>query len=448
MQLFHGTYRGRPRLFSYFTVAVLALVALALAATAGAAQLIDRIVAVVNDDVITASELEQNLERSIQKLRQQTGPGQLPPRQVLRRQLLERMVIDRIQIQRAKERDIQVSAQEVDDAVARVARQNNLGVPRFRQALKRQGVDYADYRQRLKEQIMRSRLSDGAVRSKIHITEEEVDSYLARQGKSGEDQFEYKLQHILVAVPEGTSPEETAELRRKAEDLRARVTEGEAFATVAAAESDGQNALEGGDLGWFKPGELPEPVLAEVEAVEPGHLSRVVRTPSGFHVFRVTERRRTESARETQVKARHILLRTDSGRSPQQARARAAQIKRRLEQGASFAQLARQFSEGPSSGEGGNLGWVSRGEMAPEFEEALFSLSEGEIGGPVRTQFGVHIAQVLETRERAIDSEKERKQARQALRNRKTRERMEQWQRRLRAQAFVDIRLDDQEASN
>ncbi|MFB6261067.1 MAG: peptidylprolyl isomerase, partial [Thiohalorhabdaceae bacterium] len=412
---------------------------------AGAAQLVDRIVAVVNDEVITATELEQNLERSIQQLRQRTGSGELPPRRVLRKQLLERMVIDRIQIQRAKERDIQVSAQEVDDAVARVARQNNLSVARFRQALKRQGVDYGDYRQRLKEQIMRTRLSEGAVRSKIHITEEEVDSYLARQGKSGDKQFEYKLQHILVAVPEQASPAKTEKLRQKAEDLRARVTQGEAFANVAAAESDGQNALEGGDLGWFKPGELPEPILAEVEAVEPGHLSRVVRTPSGFHIFRVTERRRMESAQETQVKARHILLRTDSGRSPQQARARAAEIKRRLEQGANFAEMARQYSEGPSAEDGGNLGWVSRGEMASDFEELIFSLPEGEIGGPVRTQFGVHIAQVLETRKRAIDPKEERKQARQALRKRKTRERMEQWQRRLRAQAFVDIRLGEKE---
>jgi len=412
--------------------------------TAGAAQLVDRIVAVVNDDVITTTELEQNLARSIQQLRQRMGPGNLPPRSVLRRQLLERMIMDRIQVQRAEERGIQVSAQEVDDAVERVARQNGLSVTRFRQALQQQGVDYADYRERLKEQILRSRLADGAVRAKVHITEEEVDAYLARQGKGGGEQYEYKLQHILVAVPEEASPGKTETLRGKAEGLRQRVTGGEAFAKVAAAESDGQNALDGGDLGWFKPGELPAPVLTEVEALDAGQVSRVIRTPSGFHLFKVTERRRMEAARETQVQARHILLRTDSGRSPQEARALASELKRRIEKGADFGELARQFSEGPSAKEGGSLGWVSRGQMVPGFEELIFSLAENEIGGPVRTQFGVHIAQVTDTRQKAIDPEDERKKARQALRTRKTRERMDQWQRELRAQAFVEIRLESQ----
>ena len=366
--------------FRPLSAAFPALLLLLASTAASAAQLVDRIVAVVNDEVITATELEQNLERSIQQLRQ---------------------------------------------------------------VLQRQGIDYADYRERLKEQILRSRLADGAVRSKVHITEEEVDSYLARQGKAGDKRFEYKLQHILVAVPEGASPDKTEKLRREAEQLRNRVTGGEAFAKVAAADSDGQNALEGGDLGWFKPGELPAPVLAEVEAVAPGHVSRVVRTPSGFHIFKVTDRRAMEGAQETQVKARQILLRTDSGRSPQQARALASELKRRIDNGADFAELAQQFSEGPSAKQGGSLGWVSRGEMVPEFEELIFSLAEGEIGGPVRTQFGVHIAQVLNTREKAIDPEDERKQARQALRTRKTRERMDQWMRELRAQAFVEIRLDD-----
>ena len=325
---------GAP--FRHLAAACFTAGLLLAAAAAPAAQLVDRIVAVVNDEVITTTELEQNLDRSIQQLRQRMGPGNLPPRDVLRRQLLERMIMERIQVQRAQERGIQVSAQEVDDAVARVAEGNGLSVARFREVLQRQGVDYADYRDRLKEQILRSRLTDGAVRAKVHVTDEEVDSYLARQGKADSERFEYKLQHILVAVPEGASPDKTEQLRTRTEDLRARVTGDEAFAKVAAAESDGQNALDGGDLGWFKPGELPAPVLTEVEALGPGEVSRVVRTPSGFHLFKVTERRQTEAAKETQVKARHILLRTDSGRSPQQARALASELKRRIDNGADF----------------------------------------------------------------------------------------------------------------
>ena len=430
-------------------LAALILLAGAAAASrpATGAEVLDRIVAVVNDDVITATELEQRLNRSRAQLRQRMGPENLPPRNVLRRQLLDRMIVDRLQIQRAKERGIQVSAQEVDDAVGRMAQQNGMTPGQFRQALQRQGMDYADYRQQLEEQILRSRLRNQAVRAKVHVTEEEVDSYLARQGKSGDQRYEYKLQHILVAVPEEASPEQAEELQGEAESLRRRITGGEGFTKVAAAESDGQKALEGGELGWFKPGELPAPVLAEVEAVEPGHMSRVVRTPSGFHIFKVTDRRAMEAATETQVQARHILLRTDRGRSPEEARALANELLSRIRGGADFADLARQFSEGPSGKEGGALGWVSRGQMVPEFEELIFSLEAGDLGGPVRTQFGIHIAEVTDKRQQAIDPENSRKSARNALRTRKTRERTDQWLRQLRAQAFVEIRLDEPGAS-
>ncbi|KPV40748.1 hypothetical protein AN478_05715 [Thiohalorhabdus denitrificans] len=411
---------------------------------APAAQLVDRIVAVVNDEAITATELEQALQQSISNLRQRMGPGNLPPRQVLRRQLLDRLIIDRIQLQRARERGIQVSAQEVDQAISRVARQNNMAPGQFRQALRRQGIDFGQYRERLEEQILRSRLQDREVRSKVHVTDEEVESYLARKGQGGRQRYEYELQHILVEVPEQASPEETDRLRTKAEGLRERIRGGEQFGKVAAAESDGQNALEGGALGWFQPGELPAPVLAEVEAVEPGHLSRVVRTPSGFHLFKVTDRRAEESAQETQVKARHILLRTDSGRSEREARRLAGDLLQRVRSGqGDFAALARQFSDGPSARDGGALGWISRGEMVQPFEELVFSLEPGTYGGPVRTQHGIHIVEVQEERQKTIDPEDRQKAAQNALRTRKTRERMDQWLRQLRAQAYVDIRLDE-----
>ncbi len=407
------------------------------------ARLVDRIAAVVNDEVITLTELEQKLQRSIQQLRRRVGKGRLPSRKILRRQLLERMILNRIQLQRAQERDIQISAQALDKAVSRIAQQNGLSMDRFRRVLSRRGVDYADYRQKLREKLRRERLINQAVRSQVHVTDEEVASFLARHGSSSEPRYEYKLQHILVAVPEEAPPEKAENLRRQANQLRERIIEeGEKFAKVAAAESDGQNALEGGNLGWFKPGELPSAVAAEIEGVEPNHLSRVIRTPSGFHLFKVTDRRKLETTKETQVKARHIMLRVGSGRSSDQARALAQELKNRLKSGANFTQLATQFSEGPAAREGGNLGWVSRGELVPGLEELLFSLAPGQIGGPVRTQLGIHIAKVLNKREKAVNPENKHKQARQALRTRKTRERMDQWLRELRAQAYVEIRLE------
>jgi len=417
---------------------------LLLPLAAHGAQLVDRIAAVVNDDVITVSELEGRLQQAIQQLSQRMGEANLPPRAELRRQLLERMILNRIQIQRAEQRGIQVSAQELDEAVNRIAQENELSVDRFREALQQRGIEYADYRDRLREQLIRERLTNQAVRAQIHITDEEVESYLARQGTTTSQRYEYNLQHILVAVPEEASPEQTENLKAKAQRLHERVTEGgEGFGKVAAAESDGQNALDGGELGWFQAGELPEPVTAEIEGVEPGHVSRVVRTPSGFHLFQVTDRREKETGKETQVEARHIVLRTDSGQSSEQARALARELKERLQGGADFRRLASQFSEGSSAQEGGSLGWVSRGELAPGLEELLFSLEPGQIGGPVQTQLGIHVAEVLDRREKEIDPEDKRKQARQALRTRKTRERMDQWTRELRAQAYVDIRLEE-----
>ncbi|MFP4560695.1 MAG: peptidylprolyl isomerase [Thiohalorhabdus sp.] len=412
---------------------------------APAAQPVDRIVAVVNDEAITATELEQALQQAISELRQRMGPGNLPPRQVLRRQILDRLIIDRIQLQRAREQGIQVSAQEVDQAIGRVAQQNNMAPGQFRQALRSQGIDFAQYRQQLEEQILRSRLQDREVRSKVQVTDEEVESYLARQGQGGPQRYEYQLQHILVEVPEEASPEEADRLRDKTEELRERIRDGEQFGKVAAAESDGQNALEGGELGWLQPGELPAPVLAEVEAVEPGHLSRVVRTPSGFHLFKVTDRREVKSTEESQVKARQILLHTDAGRTEREAQRLAEDLLERVRTGeADFADLARQFSDGPSAQDGGALGWISRGEMVQPFEELVFSQEPGTYGGPVQTQDGIHIVEIQDKREKTIDPEDREKAAQNALRTRKTRERMDQWLRQLRAQAFVDIRLDEQ----
>lgn len=420
---------------------ILALALAGLTQPAPAAQLVDGIAAVVNDEVITLSELDRQMEQTLSQLRQRMGPDRIPPRDTLRRQLLDRMITDRIQIQRAKERGIEVSQQEVDQAVARVARNNNLSVPQFRQAVQRRGMDYGDYRQQLREQILRNRLVNQTVRSQVHVTDQEVESYLARQGQ-GDNRHEYKLQQILVSVPENATPEKTEERRQQARQLLEQLEGGEEFARVAAAESDGQNALDGGELGWLKPGELPASVLAAVEALEPGEHTDVVRTPSGFHIYRVQERRPVSGASQSQIRARHILLRTDSGRTTAEARSLARELVSRIRDGADFSELAAQYSEGPSASEGGSLGWVARGEMVPAFEEAAFGLSEDEVAGPVETQHGIHVIQVTDQREKEIDPDNQRKSAREALRTRKTRERMDQWLRQLRAQAYIDIRLD------
>lgn len=420
---------------------LLALTLLGVTTPAPTAQLVDGIAAVINDEVVTLSELDREMERTLAQLRQRMGPDKIPPRDTLRRQLLDRMIMDRLQIQRARERGLEVSQQEVDQAVARVARNNGLSVPQFRQAVQRQGMDYGEYRDRLKEQVLRNRLVNQAVRSQVNVTDQEISSYLSRHGQGG-DRHEYKLQQILVSVPENASPDQTDQRRQRARRLLERLDSDESFASLAAAESDGQKALEGGELGWFRPGELTAAVLTAVEPLQSGDHTGVVRTTSGFHIFRVQERRPLSSATQSQIRARHILLRTDAGRSKAEARSLAQQLVSRIRDGADFAELAGQYSEGPSGKEGGSLGWVSRGDMVPGFEEAIFAMSPGEVRGPVETQYGIHVVQVTDKRDKEIDPDNQRRAAREALRTRKTRERMDQWLRQLRAQAYIDIRLD------
>ena len=409
-------------------------------AAAPAAQVVDRLAAVVNDEVITLSELNEKLAQAVRQLRQRSQGRRLPPRDVLRQQLLDRMIDEKLQVQKAEERGLQVADEEVDRAVRRMARQNNLSVARFRQVLQQRGIDYGTYREQIRKRLLRQRLQNRMVRAKIQITDQEVESYLQRQGEAG-NRNEHKLQHILVAVPEEASPDQVDKLRSEARKLRQRIQEGAAFGQVAAAESDGQKALEGGDLGWMKPGALPPAVQSEMEALDDGQLSRVVRTPSGFHLFKLQDRRPLQSAEEVQIRARQILIRTDSGRTKRQARQQAQELLERAQNGASFAKLAREYSEGPAAEDGGDLGWLSHGAMAPSFDELAFSLTAGETGGPVATDTGIHIIKVLERRDREVDPENQRKQARQALRKRQTKQRLDQFLRQLRAQAYIDIRL-------
>lgn len=424
-----------------FRPLLLAAGLLGLAGPAPSAQLVDGIAAVVNDEVITLSELEQNMQQTVAQLRQRMPASQIPPRRTLRRQLLDRMIVKRLQVQRARQRGIEISQREVDQAVARVARNNGMSPPQFRQAIRSRGMDYGKYRERLQEQLLRNRLINQAVRAQVSVTDEEVAGYLARN-RQAEKRYEHKLQQILVAVPENASPEETERLRQQARNLLERLESGESFSRLAAAESDGQNALEGGELEWLSPGEMPAAMLTAVETLEPGEHSGVVRTPSGFHIFRVQDRRPVSGTTQSQIKVRHILLRTDSGRSSSQARSLARELVSRIRDGADFAELAAQYSEGPSAEKGGSLGWVGRGEMVTAFEKAAFSLASGEIAGPVETQHGIHVIQVTDKREKEIDPDNQRKSAREALRTRKTRERMDQWLRQLRAQAYIDIRLE------
>jgi peptidyl-prolyl cis-trans isomerase SurA len=415
-----------------------------LAAVAQNPALVDRIVAVVNKDVITATELATAVAAAQRQLRQQGTPA--PEREVLERQLLERMVLERVQLQVARETGIRVDELQLDRAVQRVAENNNMTLADFRRALERENVPFNAWREELREQIVLSRLREREVEEKIQVNDSEIDLFLEEM-KSRPERVEYNLAHVLVRIPEQASPERIEEARAKAQRAADEARAGADFARVAASYSDAPDALQGGALGWRAHERLPELFSSALFRMRPGEVSELLRSPAGFHLLKLLERREAGAgqAAVTQTRARHILVRTSEAVSQSEARRRLADLRERIVGGgADFAELARVHSDDPgSAGRGGELDWIYPGDTVPDFERALQELKPGEISQPVRTPFGYHLIQVLERRTSDVSPERRRMQARQALRERKSDEAYQEWLRRLRDQVYVELRLEE-----
>jgi len=425
--------------------AVLAFVLLAPAAAAQKYQLVDRIVAVVNKDVITLSELNQAISAAQRQLARQGTRA--PAREVLERQLLERLILDKAQLQRARDSGIRVDEVQLDRAVQRIAEENKLTLSDFRKVLERDGVPFDAFREDLREQIMLSRLREREVEDRIQVSETEVDLFLEQNAASGASRDEVNISHVLVRVPEQASPERIEAARAKAQKAREEALAGPDFARVAAAYSDAPDALQGGSLGWRTPDRLPELFAAAVAGLEPGAVSEVLRSSAGFHVLKLVERRAQAAgggAAIDQARVRHILIRTSERVSETEARRRLETLRERLVSGAAdFAELARANSDDASAARGGDLDWIYPGDTVPEFERAYQALKVGEISEPVRTPFGFHLIQVTERRSADMSPERRRLQARLALRTRKADEAYEQWLRQLRDQTYVELRLEE-----
>ncbi|MDT8385230.1 MAG: peptidylprolyl isomerase [Gammaproteobacteria bacterium] len=402
---------------------------------------LDRIVAVVNDQVITALELDKEMQLIKQQLRQQNT--QLPPDAVLQRQLLERLILRNIQLQIANRGSIRVDEETLNRTVENIAAQNRMSLGQFRDTLAREGLDYEDFRENMREEITINRLQQSQVTNRIVITQQEIDTFISNQAlRSGVDK-EFHLGHILISVPEAASAENIAAARAKAEKVVAELRAGADFYQTAVSVSDGQQALEGGDLGWRRAAALPTLFADWVLLQQDNSISDALRSPSGFHIIKLLDQRSPEARHVvTQSHARHILIRPELGEDNDQALARLHEIRRRLLDGEDFASLARAESKDPGSAvQGGDLGWVNPGEMVPEFEQAMQALAVNEISQPVRTQFGWHVLQVLERRDHDNTAKVQREKAQEVLRARKTDPAMQAWIRRIRDEAFVENRL-------
>ncbi|WP_127478252.1 peptidylprolyl isomerase [Sulfurivermis fontis] len=400
---------------------------------------LNRIVAVVNDEAITNLELEKRLQSILVQLRQ-NGTA-LPPMEILRRQVLERLIIERLQLALAADRGVRVDDETLNEVITRIAAQNQLSPQQFRAALERDGGDFAEFREEVRHEIIMSNLRAREVESRIEVTPQEVDDFLARQAAGGGLDTEYHLGHILIAVPEGASPEQVQTARAKAQEVLEQLRAGADFRQMAITHSAGQQALQGGDLGWRKGGQLPTLFADSVLRLAPGEVSEPLRSSSGFHIIKLIDKRGEQREYVTQTHARHILIRSTALVADTEARARLERLRERILQGEDFAELARANSEDPGSGaKGGDLGWANPGTFVGPFEQAMNKLQPGEISEPFRSQFGWHIVQVIERRQRDSTEELKRARAHDAIRQRKIEEETQDWLRRLRDEAYVEYK--------
>lgn len=401
----------------------------------------DRIVAVVNDEVLTQHELSSRLLVVERQLRQQGTPP--PSRDVLQRQLLERMIIDRLQLQFAKDTGLRVDDAQLDQALGRIAQSNRMDLADFRAALEKDGVAWVKFREDIRNEMIVSRLREREVDSRVVVSEGEIDNFLA--GTDGvRASEEFNLAHILLRVPDQARPEQLARVRARADEVMAQLRRGGDFAQLAATYSDAPDGLSGGAMGWRAFDRLPALFAEVVTALKPGEVSDVLRSPAGYHIVKLVDRRGGDLAAGPvqQTRARHILVKTSELVSETEAKRRLVVLKERLDHGADFAELARLHSNDLSATKGGDLGWLSPGDTVPEFERAMDALKPGQVSEPVRSPFGWHLIQALERRSDA-SQERQRLRARQVLRERKADEAYQDWLRQMRDRAYVEYRLED-----
>jgi peptidyl-prolyl cis-trans isomerase SurA len=424
----------------------LAALTLGLAASHAPAQSADYIVAIVNQELVTAAELQQRIARVRDEATR--ARTQLPPPAALRQQVLDTLIDERVLITNARDSGTRIDESELDRAVTNVAAQNQLTMAQLRERLRREGIDYAKFRQNIKEQMLVERVREREVTSRIRISDADIDALIEQRRAAAGAVTELGIAQILVSVSDSASAAELAERRARAQAALQRVRGGEEFANVAREVSDDGNRANGGAIGLRPANRLPDLFVKAVEALKPGEVSpELLRSGAGFHVLKLVERKEASTAFTVQqVRARHILLRPSAELSAEAATNRLAQFKREIQSGATtFEQLARANSEDGSAAQGGDLGWASPGQFVPEFEEALEALPVGGLSDPFVTRFGVHIVQVIERRQVTLDRKQQREQVRNILREQKFEEAYADWLRDLRGQAYVELREPPQQ---
>jgi len=423
------------RLSRYLQGAALSLIA--ASASQAATEMLDQVVAIVDDDVVMASELRERITMLTETL--QARGIDMPPEDELIRETLDRLILESIQTQMGVRYGVRISDAQLDQAVARVAAQNGLSLEQFRTALQQEGRGYGAMRENLRREMVIQRVQSGNVNQLIEITDQEIENYLATEEGQKIVQPDYRIVQALLPVASDASKAEVEAARSYAQAQLDRIRAGESFETVIGG-STGEYTFTGGDLGWRKLDDLPSIFQDVAPDIEAGETADLVRSPSGFHIVFMADRRGVD-AMVRQTRIRHILIKPSEILTDAQARQRAADLRERIQNGEDFGALAREYSEDIGTAtEGGDLGWTSPGQMVPEFENAADSTEIGTLSEPIKTQFGWHILEVTDRRDKDVTNEMRRAQIRDALHGRKYQEELDAWLRKIRDEAFVDIK--------
>lgn len=399
---------------------------------------LDKVVAVVNSEALMQTELETRLDSVYQNLRQRNITP--PPRDQLRRQVLDRLILDTIQIQKASDSGVRVGDQELAAAIESVARQNKMTTAQFRQLLERQGLAFTVVQEQIGRELLINQLRQRRVGQRIHISEQEVDIFLAQQ-KSELNSTDYNLQQITLTLPDKATPQQVAEVEAEAQKAYQQLIDGEDFAQLAIRVSDDDYALEGGNAGWRRGSELPVLIADQVQLLDINSITQPLRSPAGFHIVKLLEKRGGVSKLITETQARHILISPTTIRTESEARKLISQLRERVQQGEDFAELARNYSDDKgSAGDGGSLGWAGPGKFVPEFEAAMNNTPIEGVSPIFRSPFGFHIIRVEGRRSQDIGRQVLEDQARQQLYKRKFESELENWLREIRSAAYVEIR--------
>lgn len=405
------------------------------------AETLDKIIAVVESDVILERELQKEVSAVTQRI--EAGKAQMPPEYILRKQVLEKMIIDKLQRQLAERAGITVSEEMLNNSAADIAQRNNMNLEQFRAELEGQGIPYKNFLENMRNEIIINQLRGREIGGRIKVTDREVDHYMETQEKIGEEAVQYRLGHILIAVKEAASATEIQKAQAKADEIVKKLRAGQDFTKTAISESQDGNALKGGDLGWRTLGDIPTLFVDGVKKMTEGEVSDPIRSPSGFHIIKMLELKGLDNHMITKTKVRHILIKTNELVDDAEAKKRLLALKTRIADGDDFAALARAHSDDKGSAlKGGSLDWVGPGDLVKPFEEAMSKLSPNEISEPIQTQFGWHLIQVLDRENKDNSAEYKKNLVKDAIRKRKIEEETELWMRRLRDEAFVEIFQD------